>query len=98
MQNPYRKLEFYCLGNVRLNLNIEQCVFTGFCKQQNPASPAVDSDTNVKGGWLPTCRRDRNLRGHAPPQNQELSTFHIAKMVQNSGNYPLQERQKNKCM
>ena len=41
MQNPYWKLEFCCLWNVRLNLNIEQCVYTSFCKWQNPASPAV---------------------------------------------------------
>ena len=41
MQNPYWKLEFCCLQNVRLNFNIEQCVFTQFCKQQNLASPAV---------------------------------------------------------
>ena len=41
MQNPYWKLKFCCLRNARLNLNIEQCVFTGFRKRQNLASPAV---------------------------------------------------------
>ena len=30
------------MRNARLNLNIEQCVFTGFRKRQNLASPAVD--------------------------------------------------------
>ena len=47
MQNPYWKLKLCCLQNVRLNLSIEQCVFTGFCKQQNPACPAVVVEVSI---------------------------------------------------
>ena len=39
-----------------LAVNIEQCVFTGFCKRQNPASPVLDDDAAEIMEFLTACQ------------------------------------------